>query len=124
MSLFVLIHLSNMSTLLLCIAITATPLPSFIYLLRRKLFSILNIFFPETYVEADEVALGVIDSVKSMLVQMLPRMSLEGRPILTVAFGCTGGKHRSVWATETVGKWLRDEGYSVKVAHREIDAGS
>ena len=77
-----------------------------------------------TYLEADEVALGVIDSVKSMLVQMLPRMSLEGRPILTVAFGCTGGKHRSVWATETVGKGLRDEGFSVKVAHREIDAGS
>jgi UPF0042 nucleotide-binding protein len=76
------------------------------------------------YLEKDEVALGVIDSVKGMLVQMLPRMSLEGRPIVTVAFGCTGGKHRSVWATETVGHWLREQGYSVKVAHREIEIES
>ena len=76
------------------------------------------------YLQADEVALGVIDSVKTMLLQMLPRMSLEGRPIVTVAFGCTGGKHRSVWAAETVGQWLRDQNYSVKVAHREIETGS
>ena len=76
------------------------------------------------YLEADEVALGVIESVKDMLVKMLPRMSLEGRPVVTVAFGCTGGKHRSVWATETVGQWLRDQGYGVKVAHREIEAAT
>ena len=76
------------------------------------------------YLEADEAALGVIESVKDMLVTMLPRMSLEGRPVVTVAFGCTGGKHRSVWATETVGQWLRDQGYGVKVAHREIETAT
>ena len=76
------------------------------------------------YLEKDDVALGVIESVKSMLVQILPRMSREGRPIVTVAFGCTGGKHRSVWATETVAAWLREEGYSVKLAHREIETAT
>ena len=76
------------------------------------------------FLEADEVALGVIENVKDMLAKMLPRMSLEGRPVFTVAFGCTGGKHRSVWAAETVGQWLRDQGYGVKVAHREIEAAN
>ena len=76
------------------------------------------------FLEADEVALGVIENVKDMLAKMLPRMSLEGRPVFTVAFGCTGGKHRSVWAAETVRQWLRDQGYGVKVAHREIEAAN
>jgi len=76
------------------------------------------------YLEQDQAARGVLDSVKTMLLQMLPRMSVEGRPILTIAFGCTGGKHRSVWATETMGEWLREQGYSVKVAHREIETGA
>ena len=66
------------------------------------------------------MAVGVIESFKSMLAQMLPRMSREGRPLLTVAFGCTGGQHRSVWAAETISSWLREQGYSVKLAHREL----
>jgi UPF0042 nucleotide-binding protein len=55
-----------------------------------------------------------------MLTEMLPRMSREGRPLLTIAFGCTGGQHRSVWAVETMASWLREQGYGVKVAHREL----
>ena len=72
------------------------------------------------FLNEDSVAVGVIESFKSMLVEMLPRMSREGRPLLTVAFGCTGGQHRSVWAAETISSWLREKGYSVKLAHREL----
>ena len=72
------------------------------------------------FLNEDSVAVGVIESFKSMLVEMLPRMSREGRPLLTVAFGCTGGQHRSVWAAETISSWLREQGYSVKLAHREL----
>ena len=72
------------------------------------------------FLNEDSVAVGVIESFKSMLVEMLPRMSREGRPLLTVAFGCTGGQHRSVWAAETISSWLRAQGYSVKLAHREL----
>ena len=72
------------------------------------------------FLNEDSVAVGVIESFKSMLAQMLPRMSREGRPLLTVAFGCTGGQHRSVWAAETISSWLREQGYSVKLAHREL----
>ncbi|MEK9881602.1 MAG: RNase adapter RapZ [Alphaproteobacteria bacterium] len=39
-----------------------------------------------------------------------------------MAFGCTGGRHRSVWAVETVAAWLAAEGYYVESTHRELEA--
>ena len=73
------------------------------------------------FLNEDPTALSVIKSLQAMLAEMLPRMSREGRPLLNIAFGCTGGQHRSVWAVETMASWLRQEGYDVKVAHRELD---
>ena len=75
------------------------------------------------FLNDESVAVGVLESFKSMLGEMLPRMSREGRPILTVAFGCTGGQHRSVWAAESVSAWLREQGHSVKLTHRELRDG-
>ena len=72
------------------------------------------------FLNDDKTAMSVLNSLRAMLAEMLPRMSREGRPLLTIAFGCTGGQHRSVWAVETMASWLRDEGYGVKVAHREL----
>lgn len=72
------------------------------------------------FLNEDEKAISVLGSLKAMLGEMLPRMSREGRPVLTIAFGCTGGQHRSVWAAETMAGWLRETGYNVKVAHREL----
>ena len=72
------------------------------------------------YLQADGAALAVMDSLKAMLGEMLPRMSDEGRPLLTIAFGCTGGRHRSVWATETMASWLASKGYEVETTHREL----
>ena len=72
------------------------------------------------FLNEDDKAVTVLESLKSMLTEMLPRMSREGRPLLTIAFGCTGGQHRSVWATETMAAWFRENGYLVKVAHREL----
>lgn len=72
------------------------------------------------FLNEDDKAITVLGSLKVMLTEMLPRMSREGRPLLTIAFGCTGGQHRSVWAVETMAVWLRENGYTVKVAHREL----
>ena len=70
---------------------------------------------------ADDKALqDVMDNFRSMLSAMLKRMEDEGRPLLNLAFGCTGGRHRSVWAAESVGKWLREQGHHVTITHREI----
>lgn len=75
-----------------------------------------------TFLRQDEGAVKVIESYKSILTEMLPRLAREGRPILTIAFGCTGGRHRSVWASETMAAWLRGQGYDVKLAHRELES--
>lgn len=74
------------------------------------------------YLQSDSAATVVMDSLKVMLGEMLPRMSEEGRPLLTIAFGCTGGRHRSVWATETMTTWLEGKGYAVDRTHRELEA--
>ncbi|MEC7588471.1 MAG: RNase adapter RapZ [Pseudomonadota bacterium] len=74
------------------------------------------------FLQADEAASSVVSSLKGILAEMLPRMTREGRPLMTIAFGCTGGRHRSVWAVETVAAWLAAEGYDVESTHRELEA--
>src|SRR6266705_6740836 len=54
-----------------------------------------------------------------ILVYLLPHYIHEGKSYLTIAFGCTGGQHRSVMIAEEVGKHLRHAGYHVKVVHRD-----
>ena len=58
--------------------------------------------------------------VTEMLLFLLPHYIHEGKSYLTVAFGCTGGQHRSVMIAEEVRKRLAKEGYRVKTAHRDM----
>ena len=60
-----------------------------------------------------------ISRISDLLVYLLPHYIREGKSYLTIAFGCTGGQHRSVMIAEDVGKRLRKAGYRVKVAHRD-----
>jgi UPF0042 nucleotide-binding protein len=48
---------------------------------------------------------------------------IEGKSYLTIAFGCTGGRHRSVVVAEKLGRWLRQHGMRVDLRHRELDEG-
>lgn len=61
-----------------------------------------------------------LDRVTSLLLFLLPHYIHEGKSYLTVAFGCTGGQHRSVMIAEEINKRLEKEGYRVKTAHRDI----
>ena len=61
-----------------------------------------------------------ISRISDLLVYLLPHYIHEGKSYLTIAFGCTGGQHRSVMIAEEVGKHLRSAGYRVKVVHRDI----
>jgi UPF0042 nucleotide-binding protein len=58
--------------------------------------------------------------ISDLLIYLLPHYIHEGKSYLTVAFGCTGGQHRSVMIAEEVGKRLRKAGYRVKVVHRDM----
>jgi RNase adapter protein RapZ len=68
--------------------------------------------FPQT-----EEFLG---KVTALMLYLLPHYVKEGKSYLTVAFGCTGGQHRSVMMAEEVGKRLKKAGYQVKALHRDM----
>ncbi len=59
--------------------------------------------------------------IEGLLIYLIPHYIQEGKSYLTIALGCTGGKHRSVMLGEAVKKSLEKHGYSVKVVHRDID---
>jgi RNase adapter protein RapZ len=72
------------------------------------------------YVRKFEQTQEFLDRVTSLLLFLLPHYIHEGKSYLTVAFGCTGGQHRSVMIAEEVRKRLAKEGYRVKTAHRDM----
>jgi UPF0042 nucleotide-binding protein len=61
-----------------------------------------------------------LDKATDMLKFLLPHYIEEGKSYLTVAFGCTGGQHRSVFIAEEMKKRLEAEGHRVKAAHRDM----
>jgi RNase adapter protein RapZ len=61
-----------------------------------------------------------IERVSELLRYLLPHYIAEGKRYLTVAFGCTGGHHRSVMIADDVRSRLVKAGYSVRGSHRDI----
>ncbi len=59
--------------------------------------------------------------IQGLLIYLIPHYIREGKSYLTIAFGCTGGKHRSVMLAEAVKKSLVKRRYIAKVVHRDID---
>jgi UPF0042 nucleotide-binding protein len=80
----------------------------------------------------DEVVQRYMDSFPStrefmkhlmdLLFYLLPNYTQEGKSYLTIAIGCTGGRHRAVAIAEKVGRALVREGYKTRVSHRDIGA--
>jgi len=65
-----------------------------------------------------------IRRISELLTYLIPHYISEGKSYLTIAFGCTGGKHRSVMIAEDVKKQLTKAGYNVKVVHRDSPVAS
>jgi len=61
-----------------------------------------------------------LDKTTDLLTFLLPHYIKEGKSYLTVAFGCTGGQHRSVFIAEEMKKRLTAAGYRVKASHRDM----
>jgi UPF0042 nucleotide-binding protein len=62
-----------------------------------------------------------MDRLQELLEVALPGYVREGKQYLTIAIGCTGGKHRSVVLSEELRAWLRGKDYRVNVVHRDMD---
>jgi UPF0042 nucleotide-binding protein len=58
---------------------------------------------------------------ESLLTYLIPHYIREGKSYLTVAIGCTGGRHRSVALAEVIRRAIQEEGYAAKVVHRDLD---
>jgi len=71
-------------------------------------------------IEKDRDFAPFVESLFAMLTTALPRYAGEGKSYLTIAVGCTGGRHRSVFISERLSAWLRNQGYRVALTHREL----
>ena len=60
-----------------------------------------------------------LERVGSLLLFLMPHYIHEGKSYLTIGFGCTGGRHRSVMIAENIRRVLADAGYPAKVSHRD-----
>ena len=73
------------------------------------------------YIESFPQTGEFLRRIESLLVYLIPHYIHEGKSYLTIAIGCTGGKHRSVMLAEQLRKSLEKRGFSSKVTHRDIE---
>ncbi len=76
------------------------------------------------FIEADPDYAGFFAALTRLLGPLLPRFRQEGKSYLTIAVGCTGGKHRSVYVAERLAAWLGAQGQDATVFHRDIASGA
>jgi UPF0042 nucleotide-binding protein len=72
------------------------------------------------YIQKDKLCPPFLESLKELLSASLPRFEEEGRGYLTIAVGCTGGQHRSVFVAKTIAEWLQMTKKHVKLRHRDL----
>jgi UPF0042 nucleotide-binding protein len=75
------------------------------------------------FIETDPDYRAFIGRLEALIGPLLPRFDAEGKSYLTIAVGCTGGRHRSVAVAETLADWLRKTGRSVTLTHRDAEFG-
>ncbi len=74
------------------------------------------------YVIADPAYEDSVSQIERLILTLLPRYRAEGKSYVTIAFGCTGGRHRSVHVADRVARTLRAAGHEPTVTHRNLDS--
>jgi UPF0042 nucleotide-binding protein len=93
------------------------PNPNFVPRLKNKTGRDLGVRrFMDSFPQTHEFT----SRLMNLLLYLLPQYIREGKSYLTIAIGCTGGRHRSVFLTEEVASTLEHEGYKTKASHRDI----
>ena len=93
------------------------PNPHFVPEFRKKTGKDAKV---ANYVRSFPQTVEFLGRVTDLMLYLLPHYVGEGKSYLTVAFGCTGGQHRSVMMAEDMAKRLKAAGYRVKALHRDI----
>jgi RNase adaptor protein for sRNA GlmZ degradation len=73
------------------------------------------------YIEGDPGYADFFRRLIGFIEPLLPRYRAEGKSYLTIAIGCTGGRHRSVYIAEKLGAWLVERGHRATIRHRELE---
>ena len=76
------------------------------------------------YIQRDKGYEPLLERTSGLLLPLLPRYQQEGKSYLTIAIGCTGGRHRSVLVAEQLATILAGNGYIVSVGHRDMEPRS
>lgn len=74
------------------------------------------------YIAEDPAYEESLARIEELLATLLPRYQAQGKSYVTIAFGCTGGRHRSVHVAERVASYLRQAGFSPTVLHRNMES--
>ena len=72
------------------------------------------------HIEADPSFASIYARIRDLIAELLPRYAAQGKRYVNIAFGCTGGRHRSVFIAERIARDLRDAGFSPTVLHRNL----
>jgi len=75
----------------------------------------------QTFVLGQDLTLAFLDQLEEMLSHLLPAYAAQGKAYVSIAFGCTGGRHRSVAVAEAIAERLRDRGFTPSVRHRDLN---
>ena len=73
------------------------------------------------YLKADDAYEPFFGNLTQMLKPLMPRFKAEGKSYLTIAIGCTGGRHRSVFVAEQLAKWFDKAGLQAQLNHRGLE---
>lgn len=72
------------------------------------------------HIATDPAYDDALQRIEELILLLLPRYASEGKAYVTIAFGCTGGRHRSVHVAERIAQRLRDASFSPTVSHRDL----
>ena len=72
------------------------------------------------YLEKQPAAIEMLEHIKQFMITWIPRFEGESRSYMTIAVGCTGGQHRSVYITESLGEFFGTQRKNVAIRHREL----
>jgi len=73
------------------------------------------------YMTAQDGTEGFLGRLRGFLDYLVPQYEKEGKSYVTIAIGCTGGRHRSVFITNAIAEYFKASGGRVKVTHRDVE---